>query len=125
MNRRHPDLDDGFIEEQRQRLETLREQARATQNRHNREERQLGREWQEPRDMADHGTDMAQQDRDDSVERVEAIRLSEIDRALEKIDTGTYGLSDESGEPIPRERLQAKPEALRTIEEEEAADRAL
>lgn len=123
MNRRHPDLDDDFIEQQRRQLETLQRQARATQASAGREERQLGQEWEEPRDAGDRGTAIAQQDRDDSVERVEAVRLAEIERALEKIDTGTYGLSDESGEPIPRARLQAKPEALRTVEEEEAAAR--
>jgi DnaK suppressor protein len=31
---------------------------------------------------------------------------------------GTYGLSVESGEPIPDERLEAIPTAERTVEEE-------
>ena len=121
MTRKHPDLDERFIEAQRQRLETMQSEARATRQRASREERRLNEEWQEPRDMADHGTDLARQDVDDSLERVEAVRLVEIERALEKIAAGTYGLSDESGEPIPRERLEAKPEALRTVEEEEEA----
>jgi DnaK suppressor protein len=118
MSRRQPHLDRDFIDEQRLRLETLRDQARTAQDNAGNDEMQLQQEWKEPRDMADHGTDMHQQDVDDSVERVEAYRLDEIQRALEKIDEGTYGLSDTSGEPIPRERLQAKPEALRTVEEE-------
>ena len=118
MSRRQSHLDQAFIDEQRLRLETLRDQATATQGNAGEEEMQLQREWQEPRDMADHGTDMHQQGIDDSVERVEAYRLDEIQRALEKIGEGTYGLSETSGEPIPRERLQAKPEALRTVEEE-------
>lgn len=123
MTRKHPDLDDSFSAAQRERLEVMQRETRATQTRADREERQLAREWQEPRDAADHGTDMAQQDLDDSVQRVEAVRLAEIERALEKIAEGSYGLSDESGEPIPRARLEAKPEALRTVEEEEAAAR--
>jgi DnaK suppressor protein len=45
-------------------------------------------------------------------------RLERVDRALEKIKEGTYGLSDLSGEPISRERLQAVPEALYTLSEE-------
>jgi len=45
-------------------------------------------------------------------------RLGRIDRALEKIKDGTYGLSDISGDPIPRERLEAVPEALYTLSEE-------
>jgi len=33
--------------------------------------------------------------------------------------SGTYGLSVESGEPIPDARLEARPTAERTVEEEE------
>ena len=50
-------------------------------------------------------------------------RLERVDRALEKIEEGTYGLSDGSGEPIPRERLEAVPEALYTLGEEEVRER--
>ena len=35
----------------------------------------------------------------------------EIDRALAKIDAGTYGLCEQCGEPIPDARLQALPHA--------------
>lgn len=35
----------------------------------------------------------------------------EIDRALEKIDNGTYGLCEHCGDPIPEARLQALPYA--------------
>jgi DnaK suppressor protein len=46
-------------------------------------------------------------------------RLGDIQRALQKIDEGTYGLSDESGEPIPLARLKAFPDALYTEREQE------
>jgi DnaK suppressor protein len=42
-----------------------------------------------------------------------------ISRALAKIDDGTYGLSDLSGDTIPMSRLEAFPEAIRTVAEEE------
>ncbi len=45
-------------------------------------------------------------------------RLPRIERALKKIEEGTYGLSDASGRPIPRERLEAMPEAINTTDEE-------
>ncbi len=45
-------------------------------------------------------------------------RLPMIERALAKIEEGTYGLSDVSGKPIPRERLEALPEAIKTADEE-------
>jgi DnaK suppressor protein len=45
-------------------------------------------------------------------------RLQQVDRALEKLKEGTYGLSDMSGKPIPAERLEAAPEAIYTVDEE-------
>jgi DnaK suppressor protein len=49
-------------------------------------------------------------------------RLSNIERALQKIDEGTYGLSEASGAPIPIERLEASPEALYTLAEQKSRD---
>jgi len=49
-------------------------------------------------------------------------RLSNIERALQKIADGTYGLSDGSGAPISLERLEASPEALYTLEEQKSRD---
>jgi len=42
--------------------------------------------------------------------------IEEIDRALLKIDAGTYGICEVSGEPIPRARLQAIPQARERVE---------
>jgi RNA polymerase-binding transcription factor DksA len=42
--------------------------------------------------------------------------LEEIDRALAKFDTGTYGICEVSGKPIPKERLQAIPWAKERVE---------
>jgi DnaK suppressor protein len=45
--------------------------------------------------------------------------LEALERAEARLADGTYGLSVESGEPIPDGRLQAFPTAERTIEEED------
>ncbi len=45
--------------------------------------------------------------------------LEAIERAEARLREGTYGLSVESGEPIPAERLEAIPWAERTAAEEE------
>ncbi|HLH45963.1 MAG TPA: TraR/DksA C4-type zinc finger protein [Acidimicrobiales bacterium] len=37
--------------------------------------------------------------------------IEEIDRALEKIDAGTYGTCERCGQPIPEARLEALPHA--------------
>jgi DnaK suppressor protein len=35
--------------------------------------------------------------------------LEDVDRALEKLDDGTYGICDRCGAPISEERLEARP----------------
>jgi DnaK suppressor protein len=45
-------------------------------------------------------------------------RLAALARAEQRLAAGTYGLSIESGKPIPDERLEAFPTAERTVEEE-------
>jgi DnaK suppressor protein len=50
-------------------------------------------------------------------------RLDAIERALHRLDDGTYGRSVRSGEPIPDERLESDPAAELTIEEARADER--
>ena len=47
-------------------------------------------------------------------------RLEDVEEALRRVEEGTYGLSVVSGEPIPEERLEAKPDALYRADEEQA-----
>jgi RNA polymerase-binding transcription factor len=46
-------------------------------------------------------------------------QLAAVERAEARLADGTYGLSVESGEPIPDARLEAVPAAERTVAEEE------
>jgi DnaK suppressor protein len=48
-------------------------------------------------------------------------QLAAVERAEARLADGTYGLSVESGEPIPDARLEAQPTAERTVPEEERA----
>jgi DnaK suppressor protein len=43
--------------------------------------------------------------------------LTEVERALAKFDAGTYGISEGTGEPIARERLEAVPWARGSVHE--------
>jgi RNA polymerase-binding transcription factor len=45
--------------------------------------------------------------------------LEALERAEARLAEGTYGLSIESGEPIPDGRLEALPTAERTVEEQD------
>ena len=51
-----------------------------------------------------------------------AQQLAALDRAEARLAAGTYGLSVQSGEPIPDERLEAVPTAELTVEEQRALD---
>jgi DnaK suppressor protein len=52
-----------------------------------------------------------------------AEQLAAVARAETRLAAGTYGLSVDSGQPIPDARLQALPAAERTVEEEQALGR--
>lgn len=47
----------------------------------------------------------------------ERALLDEVNRALAKLDAGTYGVSEETGEPIPYPRLLAVPWARQGADE--------
>jgi DnaK suppressor protein len=49
--------------------------------------------------------------------------ISKIDQALERIENGTYGYCEETGEPIGLRRLEARPIATLTIEAQERHER--
>jgi RNA polymerase-binding transcription factor len=51
---------------------------------------------------------------------IEALQeeLEAVERAEQRLANGTFGLSVESGQPIPDERLEALPTAERTVEEQ-------
>jgi len=54
--------------------------------------------------------------------RRDVKRLARVERALEKITEGTYGLSDVSGQRVPEERLEAMPDAINTVAEQDASE---
>jgi DnaK suppressor protein len=49
--------------------------------------------------------------------------LASVERAEARLADGTYGLSLDTGEPIPDGRLEAVPTAERTVEEQERYER--
>ncbi len=65
--------------------------------------------------MADHASDMLDREVDESLESNAAEVAREIDRALGRIDDGTYGTCARCGAPIPEERLDAVPYAVLCI----------
>ena len=49
--------------------------------------------------------------------------IAKIDAALQRIDEGTYGYCEETGEPISLKRLDARPIATLSIEAQERHER--
>jgi DnaK suppressor protein len=49
--------------------------------------------------------------------------INKIDEALRRIDEGTYGYCEETGDPINVRRLEARPIATLTIEAQERQER--
>lgn len=119
MSERHSPksgLDPAFIEAQRQRLQAMLDELKGSGDDAGNDEAQAQyASVDEVRDSGDDGLTNAIGENDEAAVRHAIRRLGEIRRALEKIEEGTYGLSDLSGEPIGRERLMAVPEAVTAI----------
>ena len=114
------EIDHQFVESQRERLVSLRDELVRIRDGMSADEEDLGEtEGETTLDSGDLSQDMFTREMDASIGEQVGRRLGEVDRALQKIEEGTYGLSDDSGEPIPRGRLEAVPEAIRTVEEQQ------
>jgi RNA polymerase-binding transcription factor DksA len=68
--------------------------------------------------VADEGSELFEQERDAGLAQRLRDELAAVERAEARIEAGTYGVSVESGEPIPDQRLEARPLAERTVEEQ-------
>ena len=77
----------------------------------------------EAEDNADAALALTEEGQDDAVAESLRNRLDAIERALRRLDDGSYGRSIRSGKPIPDERLEADPAAELTIEEARADER--
>lgn len=70
-------------------------------------------------DLADNATDTYQNEFDEGRRETLQAQLDAVARAEQRLADGRYGLSVESGDPIPDGRLEAIPWAERTAPEEE------
>lgn len=120
MTEQQTNLSDEFIAQQRNRLLAMRsellggEEDTIASERADQEEH--GAEAEEYEDDAQG---LAQDDVNQSLRNVNDQRIGDVQRALQKIEEGSYGMSDESGDPIPKARLEVMPEAIYTVAEQE------
>ncbi len=74
-------------------------------------------------ETADAGTATFERERDLSIENNVRDLLAKIDRALHRMDAGTYGLCDRCGRPIEKARIKALPYVDLCIKDAQAQSR--
>jgi DnaK suppressor protein len=116
-------FDSAFIERKREQLTQLRKELLSLTAAKETEETDINtRSSGEAREYEDDGQRLTILDNDGDLIAHDIGRVAVIDRALQKIEEGTYGFSDLSGDPIPTERLEATPDAIYTVAEQEARE---
>jgi DnaK suppressor protein len=75
-------------------------------------------------DAADLGSEVFEEELDEGLAEELEAKLAAVGRAERRLAEGTYGLSIESGEPIPDGRLEVYPTAERTAAEQARYDGA-
>ena len=73
--------------------------------------------------LADAGSELFETEREAGLATQLREELAAVQRAEQRLAEGKFGLSVESGEPIPDERLERMPWAERTVEEQARYDR--
>jgi DnaK suppressor protein len=93
-----------------------------------RESRETLQQMQSEREHLPDLADRASTETDRSIELRARDRqrklIAKIDAALARIDDGTYGYCEETGEPISLKRLEARPIATLSIEAQERHERS-
>lgn len=117
-------FDPAFIDGKRRQLMKLREQLQKTADSGEGEEAGLkSSALAEAHEYEDDAQKLALLETEGNLVSRDIERLSRVERALRKIEEGTYGFSDVSGKPIPEARLEATPDAINTVQEQEANER--
>jgi DnaK suppressor protein len=122
MNTSKSKLDAAFIERQRQYLTRLRVSLQRAAKSAESDETNVNAAADTAGEFEDDAQRLAALELNGNLVVRDIARLERVDRALEKIAKGTYGMSDLSGKPIPQERLEAIPEAIFTLSEEESRE---
>jgi len=71
----------------------------------------------EPEDFSEMGRDLTEEGTARALAADQERLLAQVERALQRMDEGTYGLSEVSGRPIPLERLEVLPWATTTVDD--------
>ena len=124
MSNKPAKLDAAYLERKRQQLAKLRDELRKTSNAAEAEESNLNAESAlQAHESEDDAQKLDMLEKEGNLVSRDLERLARVQRALKKIDEGTYGYSDVSGQRIPDDRLEAIPDAITTLAEQKARER--
>ena len=79
--------------------------------------------WSGTNHIADTASVTFARELDEGLEEGAQQTIDQIDRALARLDTGSYGTCERCGKPIGEERLRARPWATLCIDDQRLADR--
>ena len=74
-----------------------------------------------PQHQADEGSELFEREKDIAILEQLERELAEIEAALQRLDEGTYGVDEVTGEPIAPDRLEAYPIARTNIDSDRSA----
>jgi DnaK suppressor protein len=118
-------FDAAYLERKRRQLTRLRDELRKSTNAAEAEESDVKIDSSlQAREYEDDAQKLDMLEKEGNLVGRGIERLARVERALGKIDDGTYGFSDISGKRIPDERLEVMPDAINTVSEQEASERA-
>ncbi len=119
------EIDKEFVDKQRERLEELRAELAGVVRGLEEDQRAQAEDEEDftEHDSGDMSQSMFDREMDATLEQTIESRLQYVERALQKVEEGTYGICDDTGEPIPRGRLEAMPEAIYTVEAQQRRER--
>lgn len=72
---------------------------------------------------ADMGTETFERQKDMSILQQVEAELADVERALDRVEAGTYGTCEACGKPIGQARLKAKPAARFCVEDQARLER--
>ena len=75
--------------------------------------------------VADLGTETFEREKAQSIMISTEAQLADVDRALGKLEDGRYGVCETCGNPIPDERLEARPAARYCLEDQEKVEQGV
>ena len=111
------------LQQEKARLESLREEILSEHGEGSGEADQLGELSTFDQHQADVGSEVFEREKDFSIVQRMEDQIGEVEAAIARLENGTYGNCERCGKPIADERLEAIPWARLCLEDQSAGER--